>query len=74
MKNKLVVLLGSCLFWASCTETTEGFLDSKGKETDDSDSVFSDRSKVMGFNAALDLQLGLCSSALHKVSREPLNA
>ena len=68
MKNKLVVLLGSCLFWASCTETTEGFLDSKGKETDALESVFSDSIKVMGFNAALYWQVGRCTISTPSLS------
>ena len=68
MKNKLFVLLGACLFWSSCTETTEGFLDSKGKETDDLESVFSDSIKVMGFNAALYWQVGRCTMSPHNVA------
>lgn len=73
MKNKLFVLLGACLFWSSCTETTEGFLDSKGKETDDLESVFSDSIKVMGFNAALYWQVGRCTMSPHNVASNLTN-
>lgn len=58
MKKIITFFLGLCCIVSACTETSEGFLDSKGKETDDLESVFADSIKVMGFHAALYWQLG----------------
>ncbi len=58
MKKIITFFLGVCCIVSACTETSEGFLDSKGKETDDLESVFADSIKVMGFHAALYWQLG----------------
>lgn len=58
MKKIMIFFLGLCIVASACTETSEGFLDSKGKETDDLVSVFEDSVKVMGFQAALYWQLG----------------
>lgn len=58
MKKIITFFLGICCIVSACTETSEGFLDSKGKEADDLESVFSDSIKVMGFHAALYWQLG----------------
>jgi hypothetical protein len=49
----------------ACTETTEGFLDSKGKESDDLETVFQDSVKVVKFNASLYWQLGRLAQAPH---------
>ena len=47
MKKKIIFFLCACCIIAACTETSEGFLDSKGKETDDLETVFADSAKVM---------------------------
>lgn len=58
MKKLIIFFLCACCVMAACTETSEGFLESKGKETDDLESVLSDSAKVMGFHAALFWQVG----------------
>lgn len=65
MKKILIFFLGVCLMAVACTETTEGFLDSKGKETDDKEAVFADSVKVMGFHAALFWQIGRLTMSPH---------
>lgn len=65
MKKILIYFLGVCLMAVACTETTEGFLDSKGKETDDKEAVFADSVKVMGFHAALFWQIGRLTMSPH---------
>lgn len=65
MKKILIFFLGICFMAIACTETTEGFLDSKGKETDDKEAVFSDSAKVMGFHAALFWQIGRLTMSPH---------
>ena len=42
MKKIIIIFLAMCCVVAACTETSEGFLDSKGKETDDLEAVFAD--------------------------------
>lgn len=68
MKKIITFFLGICCIAAACTETTEGFLDSKGKETDDLETVFSDSVKVMGFHAALFWQVGRVTMSPHGVA------
>lgn len=68
MKKIIAFFLGICLVAVACTETTEGFLDSKGKETDDLESVFSDSLKTMGFHAALFWQIGRITMSPHNNS------
>ncbi len=68
MKKIIAFFLGACCLLAACTETTEGFLDSKGKEADDLEAVFSDSVKVMGFHAALFWQVGRLTMTPHNVS------
>lgn len=68
MKKYLAILLGACCLSTACTETTEGFLDSKGKETDDLESVLADSVKVMGFHAALYWQVSRCTMSPHNAS------
>lgn len=64
MKKILIIALAVCgAYVSSCTETTEGFLDSKGKEVDDREAVFSDSIKTMGFHAALFWQIGRIAMA-----------
>ncbi|MDR1004594.1 MAG: RagB/SusD family nutrient uptake outer membrane protein [Prevotellaceae bacterium] len=60
----IMALLG--MAWvASCTETTEGFLDSKGKETVDLEEVFADSLRTVQFHAALYWQLSRVPHAPH---------
>lgn len=69
MKKIITFFLGASLLAAvSCTETTEGFLDSKGKETDDKEAVFSDSLKTMGFHAALFWQISRITMSPHNNS------
>ena len=68
MKKIIIFFLCACSFIVACTETSEGFLESKGKETDDLESVFSDSTKVMGFHAALFWQLGRVTMSPHGVA------
>lgn len=58
MKKLIILFLCACCVITACTETSEGFLDSKGKETDDLESVLADSAKTMGFHAALYWQVG----------------
>ncbi|MBD3588380.1 RagB/SusD family nutrient uptake outer membrane protein [Bacteroides sp. GM023] len=67
MKKIITFFLGLCCIIAACTETSEGFLDSKGKETTDLESVFEDSVKVMGFHAALFWQVGRATMSPHGV-------
>jgi hypothetical protein len=68
MKKIIIIFLAMCCVVAACTETSEGFLDSKGKETDDLEAVFADSMKVMGFHAALFWQLGRVTMSPHGVA------
>lgn len=68
MKKYLAILLGACCLSTACTETTEGFLDSKGKETEDLESVLADSVKTMGFHAALYWQIARTAMSPHSVS------
>lgn len=66
MKKIIIGLIcTTIILFYSCTETTEGFLDSKGKETDDKESVFADSAKTMGFHAALFWQVGRVTMSPH---------
>lgn len=65
MKKIIAFFLGICGIAIACTETTEGFLDSKGKEADDLETVFSDSMKTMGFHAALFWQVGRIAMSPH---------
>ena len=49
----------------SCTETSEGFLDPRGKESPDREAVFSDSAYTVQFHTALYMQLGRVASAPH---------
>lgn len=68
MKKIIIFFLCACCIITACTETSEGFLDSKGKETDDLETVFSDSIKVMGFHAALFWQIGRVTMSPHGVA------
>lgn len=68
MKKIIALFLGICCIAVACTETSEGFLDSKGKETDDLETVFADSMKVMGFHAALFWQVGRLTMSPHNVA------
>lgn len=68
MKKILFYLMGACGLAAACTETTEGFLDSKGKEADDLDAIFSDSAKTMGANSALYFDIGRLTMSPHNNS------
>lgn len=63
--KKIIICLLSVIFFYNCTETTEGFLDSKGKEVDDLESVFADSLKTIQFNAALYFQVGRVTMSPH---------
>lgn len=65
MKKYLAILLGAFCLATACTETTEGFLDSKGKETEDLESVLADSVKTMGFHAALYWQISRLAMSPH---------
>lgn len=49
----------------SCTETSEGFLDPRGKESPDREAVFADSAYTVQFHTALYMQLGRVASAPH---------
>lgn len=49
----------------SCTETTEGFLDAKGKESPDLETVFADSAYTVQFHTALYQQIGRVVQAPH---------
>lgn len=68
MKKIILFFLGLCCIIAACTETSEGFLESKGKETDDVEAVFADSLKTMGFHAALFWQVGRVAMSPHGVA------
>lgn len=66
MRKIISFLLGtSLLATIACTETTEGFLDSKGKEVDDLETVYADSLKTMGAHAALFWQVGRITMSPH---------
>lgn len=70
MKKILSLFLGIgiCIMTIACTETSEGFLDSKGKESEDLETVFADSLKTMGFHAALFWQIGRITMSPHNNS------
>lgn len=68
MKKIIAYFIGLCTILAACTETTEGFLDSKGKETDDKNAIFADSMKTMGFHAALFWQISRITMSPHNNS------
>lgn len=68
MKKIIAFFLVACCMISSCKETSEGFLDPKGKETDDLEAVLSDSAKVMGFHAALFWQIGRVTMSPHGVA------
>ena len=68
MKKIIALFLGICCIAVACTETSEGFLDSKGKEVDDLEAVFADSMKVMGFHAALFWQVSRLTMTPHNVA------
>lgn len=68
MKKIIICFIVLCSIFAACTETTEGFLDSKGKETDDKEAIFSDSLKTMGFHAALFWQISRITMSPHNNS------
>ena len=68
MKKIIAFFLGICGIVMACTETTEGFLDSKGKEADDLEAIFSDSLKTMGFHAALFWQVSRIAMSPHSSS------
>lgn len=57
----LVLFVAVC----SCTETAEGFLDPRGKESPDREAVFADSAYTVQFHVALYMQLGRVVSAPH---------
>lgn len=60
----LVLFITIC----SCTETSEGFLDPKGKESPDREAIFADSAYTVQFHVALYMQLGRVVSAPHAES------
>lgn len=68
MKKIIIFFLCACCVITACTETSEGFLDSKGEETKDLEWVFRDSIKVMGFHAALFWQVSRVAMSPHGVA------
>lgn len=68
MKKISISFICAMVFFYNCTETTEGFLDSKGQESDDKASVFADSAKTIGFHAALFWQVGRVTMSPHNNS------
>lgn len=69
MKKIIIFCLSlAVIIVSSCTETTEGFLDSKGKEKPDTEAIFADSSYTVMFHTALYMQLGRIASAPHSAA------
>lgn len=64
----LYTILVLFIIVCSCTETTEGFLDPRGKESPDREAVFADSAYTVQFHVALYMQLGRVASAPHSAS------
>ncbi|MDR0824441.1 MAG: RagB/SusD family nutrient uptake outer membrane protein [Prevotella sp.] len=67
-KNILLSLICTAFLLISCTETSEGFLDSKGEENPDTEGVFADSAYTVQYHTALYMQLGRIAMAPHTAS------
>ena len=65
--KKIIFYISSVMFLVciSCTETTEGFLDSKGKEKPDTEAVFADSAYTVQFHTAIYQQMGRVFQSPH---------
>lgn len=61
----LLSLLCAAFLFYNCTETSEGFLDSKGADNPDTEAVFADSAYTVQFHTAIYMQLGRIAMAPH---------